>query len=122
MANDYDYDVNVREKGRSPIGWKAIIGWVASDKGGKLFAWCVTDCPFSIQGECTWFKLAYDDLGRFYYTYYSYKQQIDMAKGLREKAMFAKKALLNFIDSSVREKHVEFYDSDGSHNAHMSQE
>jgi hypothetical protein len=45
-----------------------------------------------------------------------------MAKGLREKAMFAKKALLNFIDSSVREKHVEFYDSDGSHNAHMSQE
>lgn len=61
----------------------------------------MTDCPFSIQGECTWFKLAYDDLGRFYYTYYSYKQQVDMAKGLREKAMFAKKALLNFIDSSV---------------------
>jgi hypothetical protein len=38
MANDYDYDDNVREKGRSLIGWKAIIGWVASDKGGKLFA------------------------------------------------------------------------------------
>jgi hypothetical protein len=37
MANDYDYDVNVREKGRSPIGWKAIIKWVASDRGGKLF-------------------------------------------------------------------------------------
>ncbi|KAL9375399.1 hypothetical protein Peur_032278 [Populus x canadensis] len=107
MTNDYDYDydINFREKGRSRIGWKAIIGWVASD-----------------EGECAWFKLAYDDLGRFYYTYYSYKQQVDMPKGLREKVMFAKKALLNFIDSSVEEKQVEFDDNDGSQNAYMSQE
>ncbi|KAJ6869054.1 hypothetical protein NC651_033970 [Populus alba x Populus x berolinensis] len=40
-----------------------------------------------------------------------------MAKGLREKVMFVKKALLNFIDSSVKKKQVEFDDSDGSHNA-----
>ena len=39
MTNDYDYDVNVKEKGWSPISWKAIIGWVVSGKGGKLFAW-----------------------------------------------------------------------------------
>lgn len=51
MTNDFDYDVNVKEKGWSPIGWKAIIGWVASGKGAKLFAWCVSDCPFSIHGE-----------------------------------------------------------------------
>ncbi|CAK7345982.1 unnamed protein product [Dovyalis caffra] len=81
--------------------WMEVEACLICNGRGELLVCCVIDCPVSVHEKCAKFKLTFDDLGRFYCPYCSYKREVARAKELMKQAVLAKKVLSGFIDSEL---------------------
>ncbi|KAK9285346.1 hypothetical protein L1049_024537 [Liquidambar formosana] len=90
--------------------WKQRVTCIKCDKGGHVLICSDSGCPLAVHEKCIRCSPSFDDMGNFYCPYCSYKRAAAESDQAREKAMLAKKALSNFIDTMTdgrRAKRIE---------------
>ncbi|CAK8567002.1 unnamed protein product [Lathyrus sativus] len=68
--------------------------------GGPLLVCTQTDCPVVVHVNCIGSEPKFDDSGKFFCPYCSYKRALKRTRELREKTILAKKALSSFLEKS----------------------
>lgn len=74
---------------------------IRCDESGGLLVCTEIGCPIALHEYCMSCEPTFDEEGRFYCPYCSYKKALVRANELRRKAMVAKKALSDFIDTRM---------------------
>lgn len=70
-------------------------------KGDQMLLCAETGCPIALHVKCFPCEPKFDQSGRFFCPYCSYKRATAKVKEMKKKAILAKRALLNFVDAGV---------------------
>ncbi|KAG7011842.1 hypothetical protein SDJN02_26748 [Cucurbita argyrosperma subsp. argyrosperma] len=74
---------------------------IRCDKSGDLLVCTEIGCPIALHELCMSCEPSYDEEGRFYCPYCSYKRALVRVNESRRNAMVAKRALSNFVDTRM---------------------
>ncbi|XP_023529671.1 uncharacterized protein LOC111792440 [Cucurbita pepo subsp. pepo] len=74
---------------------------IRCDESGGLLVCTEIGCPIALHEYCMSCKPSFDEEGRFYCPYCSYKRALVIVNELRRKAMAAKRKLSDFIDNRM---------------------
>ncbi|KAF7833290.1 myb-like DNA-binding domain protein [Senna tora] len=74
---------------------------ISCNEGGEVLVCSERDCPVVLHAKCIRCEPKFDDRGNFYCSYCWFKRALVEVQELRNKALIAKKNLLNFLDKNV---------------------
>uniref|UniRef100_A0A2P2IWG5 Uncharacterized protein MANES_18G010900 n=1 Tax=Rhizophora mucronata TaxID=61149 RepID=A0A2P2IWG5_RHIMU len=95
---------------RKKVDWLRNDACLRCNRDGKLIFCSEQGCPLAFHRECMEFEPKFDEKGMFYCPYCWFKLQVSRTLFLREKAMLAKKALLDFMNSKTSSENEEKQD------------
>ncbi|KAL8507887.1 hypothetical protein ACS0TY_018440 [Phlomoides rotata] len=86
------------------MDWSEKVLCIKCNKGGNLMVCSEDGCPLAVHEGCMGCPARFDDEGRYYCPYCSYKQAVAESRKARESALATKKALMLFMNDKVMEE------------------